>query len=100
MEGSRHQGIKLLDSGLAKQSGIGLKESDATLTQALTQQGQIVGTLQYMSPEQLQGIEADARSDIFSFGLILYEMHLSSPLARWHDHRVRQERNFDRSRVH
>jgi Tol biopolymer transport system component/predicted Ser/Thr protein kinase len=63
------QGIKLLDFGLAKRTGP-LKESDATLTA----QGQIVGTLQYMAPEQLQGQEADARSDIFAFGCVLYEM--------------------------
>src|SRR5580704_13829996 len=55
------QGIKLLDFGLAKQS-VRLGENDAT--KALTQQGQIVGTLQYMSPEQLHGKEADARSDL------------------------------------
>src|SRR5206468_9021966 len=67
------QGIKLLDFGLAKQTAP-LQESDATLTQALTQQGQIVGTLQYMSPEQLQGEEADERSDIFSFGCVFSEM--------------------------
>ncbi len=66
-------GIKLLDFGLAKQGGP-LKETDATLTQAITGEGQIVGTLQYMSPEQLQGKEADARSDLFSFGCVLYEM--------------------------
>jgi len=65
------QGIKLLDFGLAKQSGP-LKETE--LTQAMTQQGQLVGTLNYMSPEQLQSKEADARSDIFSFGLVLHEM--------------------------
>jgi Tol biopolymer transport system component/predicted Ser/Thr protein kinase len=65
------QGIKLLDFGLAKQSGP-LQETD--VTRALTQQGEIVGTLQYMSPEQLQGKEADARSDLFSFGCVLYEM--------------------------
>ena len=64
-------GIKLLDFGLAKQSGP-LKETDAT--QALTERGSIVGTLNYMSPEQLQSKEADARSDVFSFGLVLYEM--------------------------
>jgi Tol biopolymer transport system component/predicted Ser/Thr protein kinase len=68
------QGIKLLDFGLAKQHRSALKESDETLTQALTSQGQIVGTWQYLSPEQLQGKEADARSDLFSFGCVLYEL--------------------------
>jgi Tol biopolymer transport system component len=63
----------LLDFGLAKRSGP-LRESDATLTAALTGKGEILGTLQYMSPEQLQGNEADARSDLFSFGCVLYEM--------------------------
>jgi len=67
------QGIKLLDFGLAKQAGP-LAADDATLTQALTQHGQILGTLQYMSPEQLQGKETDARSDLFAFGCVLYEM--------------------------
>jgi eukaryotic-like serine/threonine-protein kinase len=67
------QGVKLLDFGLAKHSGP-LKETDATLTQAITSEGEIVGTLQYMSPEQLQSKEADARSDLFSFGCVLYEM--------------------------
>ena len=68
------QGVKLLDFGLAKLETGPLKETDATVTQALTRQGQIVGTLQCMSPEQLQGKEADARSDLFSFGAVLYEM--------------------------
>jgi Tol biopolymer transport system component/predicted Ser/Thr protein kinase len=72
------QGIKLLDFGLAKQHSAPLKESDETLTQALsrplTRDGQILGTLQYMSPEQLQGQEIDPRSDLFSFGCVLYEM--------------------------
>src|SRR5437867_530593 len=67
------QGIKLLDFGLAKQSAP-LTEADATLTAALTGKGQILGTLQYMSPEQLHGEEADPRSDLFSFGCVLYEM--------------------------
>src|SRR6266542_2035652 len=67
------QGIKLLDFGLAKQSAP-LREADATLTEALTSKGQIVGTLQYMSPEQLHGQEADPRSDLFAFGCVLYEM--------------------------
>jgi Tol biopolymer transport system component/predicted Ser/Thr protein kinase len=68
------QGIKLLDFGLAKQQGTSLGEHGATLTRALTSEGQILGTLQYMSPEQLQGKDADARSDIFAFGCVLYEM--------------------------
>jgi eukaryotic-like serine/threonine-protein kinase len=67
------QGIKLLDFGLAKQAGP-VRETDSTVTQRLTGQGQILGTLQYMSPEQLQGREVDARSDLFSFGCVLYEM--------------------------
>jgi len=71
------QGIKLLDFGLAKESG---PSKDADVTQSITQQGQIVGTLNYMSPEQLQGKEADARGDIFSFGVVLYEM-LTGKLA-------------------
>jgi eukaryotic-like serine/threonine-protein kinase len=70
---ARQGGIKLLDFGLAKHAGP-LKETDETLTQVITGQGEIVGTLQYMSPEQLQGKEADARSDLFSFGCVLYEM--------------------------
>src|SRR5271166_3621023 len=65
------QGIKLLDFGLAKQA-VRLSEGDAT--KALTEQGQILGTLQYLSPEQLHGQEADARSDLFSFGCVLYEL--------------------------
>src|SRR6202521_595508 len=67
------QGIKLLDFGLAKQAGP-LQQTDATLTEALTSKGQIVGTLQYMAPEQLQGKETDARSDLFAFVCVLYEM--------------------------
>jgi serine/threonine protein kinase len=67
------QGIKLLDFGLAKQDAP-LQQTDATLTKALTTEGQILGTLQYMAPEQLQAKPADARSDIFAFGCILYEL--------------------------
>ena len=67
------QGIKLLDFGLAKQD-CSLSEDDATLATGFTKEGQVAGTLQYMSPEQLHGKPADARSDLFSFGCVLYEM--------------------------
>jgi serine/threonine protein kinase len=66
------QGIKLLDFGLAKQA-TEAKPDDLTIA-SVTMAGQITGTLQYMSPEQLQGKEADARSDIFAFGCVLYEI--------------------------
>jgi len=68
----------LLDFGLAKMSdqliGAIKTDADATLTMALTTKGEIVGTLSYMSPEQIQGKETGPPSDIFSFGLVLYEM--------------------------
>jgi serine/threonine protein kinase len=70
-------GAKLLDFGLAKGGEIlggGDIASSPTVSQPLTKQGTIVGTMQYMSPEQLEGKDADARSDIFSFGAMLYEM--------------------------
>jgi Tol biopolymer transport system component len=73
-------GVKLLDFGLAKAlpspSGRGAGESPTSLpTQAnLTQEGTILGTFQYMAPEQLEGKEADARTDIFALGALLYEM--------------------------
>jgi len=66
-------GVKLLDFGLAKTSPT-LMAEDATQTMALTEAGMILGTLQYMSPEQLEGKEADPRSDVVSFGLVLYEL--------------------------
>jgi len=72
-------GAKLLDFGLAKWSAAGLSEEETlkTLTAAaakLTEQGTIVGTFRYMAPEQLEGKEADARTDLFAFGEVLYEM--------------------------
>src|SRR5438270_285804 len=71
-------GAKLLDFGLAKVTptvvaASGLSMAPTGLTPA-TMQGTILGTLQYMSPEQVEGREADARSDIFAFGAIVYEM--------------------------
>ena len=70
-------GAKLLDFGLAKPAVSLL--SAATLTAAapnspVTEQGTILGTFQYMSPEQIEGKELDGRSDIFSLGTVLYEM--------------------------
>ena len=67
-------GAKLLDFGLAKESPLGGDQNDATVAKALTSEGTIVGTFQYMAPEQLEGAEADARTDIFSLGAVLYEM--------------------------
>ena len=66
--------VKLLDFGLAKLVACFNDDPDATNLAPLTMQGSIVGTLCYMSPEQAQGQPADARSDIFSFGAVLYEM--------------------------
>src|SRR5690242_12316804 len=66
-------GVKLLDFGLAEVKAP-LRADDQTATVAITTEGTIAGTLQYMSPEQLQGKEADGRSDIFAFGLTFYEM--------------------------
>ncbi len=81
-------GAKLMDFGLAKATGLatGVSASSApllsgarTMTEAspmspLTTAGAIIGTIQYMAPEQLEGKEADARSDLFALGAILYEM--------------------------
>jgi Tol biopolymer transport system component len=71
-------GAKLLDFGLAKErrAALAVDSMTAMPTQAqpLTAQGTIVGTFQYMAPEQIEGAEADARADIFAFGTVLYEM--------------------------
>jgi len=68
-------GLKLLDFGLARLEIRPQVASDApTVVNPITTDGMILGTLQYMSPEQLEGQQTDARTDIFSFGCILYEM--------------------------
>jgi serine/threonine protein kinase len=78
--GPGRQGIlqaKLLDFGLAKLAVADPRREPAvqqTASSPLTGQGSILGTLQYMSPEQLEGRDLDARSDIFAFGAMLYEM--------------------------
>jgi serine/threonine protein kinase len=66
-----NSGLKVLDFGLAKIEGaVGVYESLAHVTR----EGAVLGTLHYMSPEQVQGKEAGPASDIFSFGVVLYEM--------------------------
>lgn len=67
--------IKILDFGLARMEKSLLVESGSQIeTGPLTGEGRLIGTLQYMSPEQVQGKMLDYRSDIFSFGVLLYEM--------------------------
>jgi len=72
-------GAKLLDFGLARTDG-GVGGSDADLTvsptvsKPLTAAGTLIGTYQYMAPEQLEGKTSDARTDIFALGAVLYEM--------------------------
>jgi serine/threonine protein kinase len=68
---TREGRVKLLDFGLAKHA---LRDSEKTQGTVVTDPGTILGTVAYMSPEQARGQTLDARSDQFSFGLILYEM--------------------------
>ena len=83
-------GAKLMDFGLAKAALSGLAAassapllsaaktmSEATPLSPLTSAGMVIGTIQYMSPEQIEGKEADARSDLFALGTVLYEMATS-----------------------
>jgi serine/threonine protein kinase/Tfp pilus assembly protein PilF len=69
-------GVKLLDFGLAKMGTASAPPTsdDATQSMDLTEVGTVLGTAAYMSPEQTKGEQTDARSDIFSFGVVLYEM--------------------------
>jgi len=76
-------GAKLMDFGLARATGVGggpgtggatAMTHSPTIAQPLTAQGSILGTFQYMSPEQMEGGEADARSDLWALGCVLYEM--------------------------
>ena len=71
-------GAKLLDFGLAKAmppvAGFGGLSATATASRPLTAEGTILGTWLYMSPEQIEGRDSDARSDVFAFGAVLYEM--------------------------
>jgi len=71
-------GAKLMDFGLARAIGLprvgGAPTESPTLSQPLTAEGTLVGTFQYMAPEQLEGREADARTDLWALGCVLYEM--------------------------
>jgi eukaryotic-like serine/threonine-protein kinase len=70
---SKASGVKVLDFGLAKFDRALAADTEGE-TKTITDEGAILGTPQYMSPEQIEGQEADARSDIFAFGLVLYEL--------------------------
>ena len=81
-------GAKLLDFGLARVTGTivgtsGLSMAPTGVT-PVTMQGTILGTLQYMAPEQIEGQEADARADLFAFGCVLYEMAAGRPAFQGH----------------
>jgi Tol biopolymer transport system component len=75
-------GAKLMDFGLARAvaagpglaAALGVLTESPTVSRPLTAEGTIVGTFQYMAPEQLEGKEADARSDLWALGCVLYEM--------------------------
>ncbi|MGO9254727.1 MAG: serine/threonine-protein kinase [Bryobacteraceae bacterium] len=72
---------KVLDFGLAKQSRPA--DSEAMTVEMLTEPGSTMGTIAYMSPEQARGQTVDARSDLWSFGVVLYEMVTGSAAVRW-----------------
>lgn len=76
-------GAKLMDFGLAKESSAAQLTSSLTAmtveSAKLTSEGMLVGTFQYMAPEQLEGKEADARTDIFALGELIYEMATGKP---------------------
>jgi len=81
---SRDGFVKILDFGLAKLAAFDELSNAETLNVSLTQVGTILGTIEYMSPEQANGLPVDFRSDQFSFGSVLYEMVTGKPAFRRH----------------
>ena len=70
-------GAKLLDFGLAKPSpalASAAAADEPTLSKSLTEEGVIVGTFRYMAPEQLEGKDADGRTDIFALGVLAFQL--------------------------
>jgi eukaryotic-like serine/threonine-protein kinase len=92
-------GVKLLDFGLAKpfdgQSISKIALETRVTEQKITGTGFVLGTIDYMSPEQLEGGDVDARSDVLSFGVMLYELLDRSPAVPW-----RFERGHGRRHSH
>ena len=71
---TRDNRVKILDFGLAKPTAPARGAAELTVSTPMTSPGSILGTVGYMAPEQVRGQPADARTDIFSFGVVLYEM--------------------------
>jgi serine/threonine protein kinase len=66
--------VKVLDFGLAKLTEQAARPPDLSFARVTTQPGVVMGTVSYMSPEQARGLEVDARSDLFSLGVVMYEL--------------------------
>src|SRR5262245_54218797 len=66
--------VKVLDFGIAKLTEQAMRPHGDSFAHVTTQPGVLMGTVRYMSPEQARGLEVDARSDIFSLGVVIYEM--------------------------